>query len=90
MTGDAIPELEERYEGKGYGHLKIDLAEAVIEHMTPIRERHAALMADPAELDRLMARGAARAREIAAPVLADAKARIGLLPGAPACPSQER
>jgi tryptophanyl-tRNA synthetase len=56
----------------------------VIEHMTPIRERHSALMADTAELDRLMALGAARARQIAVPVLAEAKSRMGLLPGVPA------
>jgi tryptophanyl-tRNA synthetase len=84
MTGEPIPALEARYEGKGYGHLKIDTAEAVIEHMTPIRERHAALMADTTELDRLMALGASRARAIAAPVLAEAKARMGLLAGVPA------
>ena len=53
-----------RYAGKGYGHLKIDVAEAVVEYLAPIRERHAALMADPAELDRLMALGAvARTRD---------------------------
>ena len=80
MTGEAIPALEARYAGQGYGHLKIDVAEAVIEHLAPIRERHAALMADTAELDRLMALGAARAQAIAAPVLAEAKARMGLLP----------
>jgi tryptophanyl-tRNA synthetase len=84
VTGETIPALETSYTGKGYGHLKLDVAEAVIEHLTPIRERHAALMSDPAELDRLMAIGASRAREIAAPVLADAKARMGLLPAAPA------
>jgi tryptophanyl-tRNA synthetase len=83
VTGEPIAALEARYEGKGYGHLKNDVAEAVIEHLTPIRVRHAALMADQAELDRLMAVGAARAREIAAPVLAEAKARMGLLPGVP-------
>jgi tryptophanyl-tRNA synthetase len=84
VTGEPIDALEARYEGKGYGHLKIDTAEAVIEHLTPIRERHAELMADTAELDRLMALGASRARAIAVPVLAEAKARMGLLPGAPA------
>jgi tryptophanyl-tRNA synthetase len=84
VTGETIPALETSYTGKGYGHLKLDVAEAVIEHLTPIRERHAALMSDPAELDRLMTIGASRAREIAAPVLADAKARMGLLPAAPA------
>ena len=81
-TGEEIPALEARYAGQGYGHLKNDVAEAVIELFAPIRERHAALMADTAELDRLMALGASRARAIAAPVLADAKARMGLLPGA--------
>jgi tryptophanyl-tRNA synthetase len=81
ITGERIPALEARYAGQGYGHLKNDVAEAVIEHFAPIRERHAALMADTAELDRLMALGASRARVIAAPVLADAKARVGLLPG---------
>jgi tryptophanyl-tRNA synthetase len=84
VTGEPIPALEARYEGKGYGHLKLDTAEAVVEHMAPIRERHAALMAEPAELDRLMALGASRARAIAAPVLAQARARMGLLPAAPA------
>ena len=83
VSGEAIPALEARYDGQGYGHLKNDVAEAVIEHFAPIRERHAALMADTAELDRLMAVGASRARAIAAPVLAEAKARVGLLPGVP-------
>jgi tryptophanyl-tRNA synthetase len=83
VTGDAIATLEARYEGKGYGHLKNDVAEAVIEHLAPIRARHAELMADATELDRLMAVGAGRAREIAVPVLAQAKARMGLLPAVP-------
>jgi tryptophanyl-tRNA synthetase len=83
VTGDSIATLEARYEGKGYGHLKNDVAEAVIEHLAPIRARHAELMADATELDRLMAVGAARAREIAVPVLAQAKARMGLLPAVP-------
>ena len=81
VTGEPIATLEASYAGKGYGHLKLDTAEAVIEHLTPIRERHEELMRDPAELDRLMAVGASRAQAIAAPVLAEAKARMGLLPG---------
>jgi tryptophanyl-tRNA synthetase len=84
VGGETIAELEARYADKGYGHLKSDVAEAVIEHLAPIRERHAALMADTAELDRLMALGASRARAIAAPVLEEAKARMGLLPLRPA------
>ncbi len=84
VSGESIAALEERYAGRGYGHLKNDVAEALIEHLAPIRERHTALMADTAELDRLMALGAARARQIAVPVLAEAKSRMGLLPGVPA------
>ena len=84
VTGETIAGARGALRRQGLRHLKADTAEAVVEHLTPIRERHAALMGDPAELDRLMAIGAARAREIAAPVLADAKARMGLLPGAPA------
>ena len=57
VTGEPIAALEASYAGKGYGHLKIDTAEAVIAHLAPIQERHAELMADPAELDRLMAVG---------------------------------
>jgi tryptophanyl-tRNA synthetase len=83
VTGEPIATLEASYAGKGYGHLKLDTAEAVIEHLSPIRERHEELMRDPAELDRLMAVGASRAQAIAAPVLAEAKARMGLLPGVP-------
>jgi tryptophanyl-tRNA synthetase len=81
VSGEEIPALEARYAGQGYGQLKSDVAEAVIEHLAPIRERHAALMADTAELDRLMALGASRAKALAEPVLADAKAHMGLLPG---------
>jgi tryptophanyl-tRNA synthetase len=80
VTGEPIPALEASYAGKGYGHLKLDTAEAVIAHLAPIQERYAALIADPGELDRLMAVGAGRAQAIAAPVLAEAKARMGLLP----------
>jgi tryptophanyl-tRNA synthetase len=47
--------------------------------LAPIRERHARLMQDPAELDRLLARGAERARAVAGPKLAEMKRRMGLL-----------
>ena len=82
VTGEPIPALEARYDGKGYGHLKIDTAEAVIEHLAPIRERHAALMADTAELDRLMALGASRAQSDRRAGAGRGKARMGLLPAA--------
>ena len=63
-----------------YGHLKVDLAEVVAERLTPIRDRANELLADPAELDRLLAVGADKAREIAAATLRDVYAKVGFLP----------
>ena len=80
VTGRSIPELEQAYVGKMYGHLKVDLAEAVTEHLAPIRSRALELLDDPGELDRILARGAQRAREVAAPVLAEVYRKVGFLP----------
>ncbi len=65
LTGKSVAELEAEYQGKMYGHLKKDLAEVMVDFITPLRDRTNELMADPAELDRLLAQGAERAREIA-------------------------
>ncbi|MCU1639381.1 MAG: tryptophanyl-tRNA synthetase [Microbacteriaceae bacterium] len=78
--GERIPDLEARYAGRGYGDLKKDVSEAVVEIFGPIRERALELLADPAELDRILAVNAARANEIAEATLAAVYDRIGLLP----------
>ncbi|NIQ29563.1 MAG: tryptophan--tRNA ligase, partial [Acidobacteria bacterium] len=62
-----------------YGPLKADTAEAVITLLEPIQARFAELRDDPAETQRLMALGAAKAQAIASGVLARAKENIGLL-----------
>ncbi|MFC0581655.1 tryptophan--tRNA ligase [Micrococcoides hystricis] len=80
VTGRSIPELEEAYVGKMYGHLKVDVADAVVERLSPIRERALELLDDKAELDRILAIGAQKAREVAAPVLADVYEKVGFLP----------
>ena len=72
--------LVAEYQGKMYGHLKVDLAEVVVETLTPIQDRAHELLDDPAELDRLLARGAEKAREIAAATLRDVYAKVGFLP----------
>ena len=82
LTGKGIAELEADYEGRMYGHLKVDLADIVVGALTPVRERAEELLSDPAELDRLLAKGAAKARALAAPTLADVYARVGFLPAA--------
>jgi tryptophanyl-tRNA synthetase len=88
LTGKTVAELEAEYEGKMYGHLKVDLAEVVTDFVTPLRNRTNELLGDPAELDRILARGAARAREIAAGTLAQVYDRMGFLPAQAALPLQ--
>jgi tryptophanyl-tRNA synthetase len=80
LTGTPIPELVERYAGQGYGTFKKDVAEAVIETFTPIRERTEKLLADEAELDRMLAVGAERARAVAQRTMAEVRDRVGFLP----------
>ncbi|GGM88151.1 tryptophan--tRNA ligase [Thermopolyspora flexuosa] len=80
LTKTPIPELEKRYEGQGYGTFKKDVAEAVIETFTPIRERTQRLLADEAELDKLLAIGAERARAVAQETMEQVRERVGFLP----------
>lgn len=80
LTEKPIQSLVADYEGKMYGHLKADVSEAVMARIEPIRSRTLELLDDPGELDRLLAQGAAKARDIAAETLADVYAKVGFLP----------
>lgn len=80
LTGTTIAALEAEYAGRGYGDLKKDLAEIVADFTAPLAERVRAYTDDPAELDRVLARGATRAREVAGATLAAVHDRIGFLP----------
>jgi tryptophanyl-tRNA synthetase len=83
VLGDvSIAALEKQFEGKGYGDLKGAVADVVTDTFTPIRERTLELLADPAELDRILAANAERAAEIADATLAKVYDRIGFLPRA--------
>jgi len=82
LTGEAIADLEKRYAGLGYGTFKKDLAEVVVNALAPIRERTEKLLADEAELDRLLSAGAVRAHDIAAATMARVRDRVGFLPSA--------
>ncbi|HYK31454.1 MAG TPA: tryptophan--tRNA ligase [Streptosporangiaceae bacterium] len=79
LTGDSVADLEQRYSGTGYGTFKKDLAEVVVDTLAPIRERTEKMLADEAELDRLLADGAARAREVASKTMAAVRDRVGFL-----------
>jgi tryptophanyl-tRNA synthetase len=63
----------------GYGALKTELADVVVAHIEPIRNRAEELLSDPAELDRLLAKGAAKANELAEKTLATVYERIGFI-----------
>jgi tryptophanyl-tRNA synthetase len=80
LTDRTIADLEAAYEGKGYGDLKKDLGEVFVDWVTPIQDRVKSYLDDVAELDKILAAGAERAREVASKTLAKTYQRIGFLP----------
>ncbi len=80
LTGEAVDSLEQRYAGSGYGTLKKDLAEVVVDAFAPIRERTEKLLANESELDRMLADGAVRARRLAVATMSRVRDHVGLLP----------
>ncbi len=78
LTGLPVPDIEDRYRGRGYGDFKKDLAEVVVEALSPIRERALELLEDPKELDDLLESGADKARDVAHATLRDAWTKMGL------------
>jgi tryptophanyl-tRNA synthetase len=79
LSGEPVATLEAKYQGSGYGGFKKDLAELVVASFTPIRERTEQFLADEPELDRVLAAGAERARQVAGQTMATVRDRIGLL-----------
>lgn len=80
LTGESIDSLVEKYAGQGYGHLKVDTADALQEFTTPLKERYDELMADRGELERILAKGADTAQEIAQPLVDAVYEKVGFLP----------
>ncbi|MDH4397179.1 MAG: tryptophan--tRNA ligase [Actinomycetota bacterium] len=79
ITGESIEAFAASLQGQGYGALKTAVADAVVATLDPIRLRAQELLADPAELDRLLAQGAAKANEIAERTLADVYDKLGFV-----------
>ena len=80
VTGTAIDALVESYSGRGYGDLKVDTADAVVEFVTPIKARVDEMLADPAELETALTAGAERANDVSAKTLKRVYDRLGFLP----------
>lgn len=79
-TGTGRNDAVGAFAGSGYGALKSTVADALVEFLRPLRERHAELARDPGEVDRMLAEGADAAEEIATGVLERARTAVGLLP----------
>ena len=70
--------IEAEFADSGYGDFKRAVADAVVEYLAPVRERYAELRDDEAELERILAAGAEKARAIAAPTLAEVRDAMGV------------
>ena len=79
LTGTSLTDLEASYAGQGYGDLKREVAEVVVASIAPFQTRMAELLGDPAELDRALAAGAGRAREVAAGTMTRVRETVGLV-----------
>jgi len=81
LTGESAAAVVARYQGKMYGHLKVETADMLIAKLGPVRDRAQALLSDRTELDRILARGAERARARAQKTLRRVYDRLGFVPG---------
>jgi len=79
FTDTSIDDVVKEFEGQGYGHLKTAVAESVVAFAEPFTARTQELLDDPAELDRILARGAERARAVAGPTVDLAYGAVGFL-----------
>ena len=79
LSGQSISELENHFAGKGYGDLKGEVADVVVEYLKPIREKTLELLADESHLLSILSNGAAKAHEVASTTLAKTYANLGLV-----------
>ena len=79
LSGQKISDLENHFSGKGYGDLKSEVAEVVVEYLKPIREKTLELLSDEAHLLSILANGAAKAHEVASTTLSKTYSNLGLV-----------
>ena len=73
-------QVEAEFDGQGYGDFKGAVADAVVDYLEPVRERYPGIRDDEAELERILAAGAEKARAIATVTLADVREAMGVGP----------
>ncbi|WP_374469345.1 tryptophan--tRNA ligase [Phenylobacterium sp.] len=81
LAGRTEAEVLGEFAGQGFGAFKPKLADLAVSVMGPIGGEMRRLLADPAEIDRILAEGARRAREIAVPVMAEVRSLVGFWAG---------
>ena len=79
INQQSIEQIVNHYQDKGYGHLKVDLAEALIEHLRPLQQKHKELISDKRELDNILKKGAQSATKVAQETLSLISEKIGLI-----------
>lgn len=79
MTGKSVKDAEKEFEGSSYASFKKAVADAVIEHLRPIREKYAAYISDKGELDRIIKEGAAKASYLARKTLSKVYRKVGFI-----------
>ena len=79
LSGETADQVLARFEGQGFGAFKPALAEVAVEVMAPITARMSQFMADPAEIDRILGRGADQAAAIAQPIVERTKQIMGMI-----------
>jgi tryptophanyl-tRNA synthetase len=82
LSGEKVEALEAAFEGRGYGDLKSEVADVVLQALSPLRERTHELLEDRTELERILGEGAERAGAVAQATLHDVYDRVGFLPAA--------
>jgi tryptophanyl-tRNA synthetase len=82
LSGEKVEALEAAFEGRGYGDLKSEVADVVLQALSPLRERTHELLEDRTELERILGEGAERAGAVAEATLRDVYDRVGFLPAA--------
>lgn len=78
LTGETKKDIEAKFNGKGYGDFKKDLAEIVVEALTPLQEKYHKLMENPETIEKMLKEGADKIRPIAEKTLKEVKEKVGL------------
>jgi tryptophanyl-tRNA synthetase len=79
LSGQSISQLENHFAGKGYGDLKSEVADVVVEYLKPIREKTLELLADESHLLAMLSAGAAKAQKVASTTLGKTYSNLGLV-----------